>query len=121
MAYRKGEDLTERSFKFSCDAFDYCDELVRLRGIASRVAYQLFDAAGSVGANRTEAKSAYSRRDFKAKNAISLREVREANFWLRLADAKRLGNDPLRRQLLDESNHLISIYVEVVRRLGDDH
>jgi four helix bundle protein len=119
MAARTDEDLTDRSFKFSCDVFDYCDELVRLTGIAPRIARQLFDAAGSVGANRAEAKSAYSRRDFRAKNAISLREAREANFWLRLADAKRLGTATLRQRLLDESNQLISIYVEVVRNLKD--
>jgi four helix bundle protein len=119
MAFRKDEDLTERSFKFSCDVYDYCDELVRLGGLAPRVAYQLFDAAGSVGANRTEAKSASSRRDFRAKNSISLREVREANYWLRLADSKKLGNSILRERLLAESNQLISIYVEVVRSLSD--
>ena len=119
MASRRDEDLTERSFKFSCDAYDYCDELVRLGGLAPRVAFQLFDAAGSVGANRTEAKSAYSRRDFRSKNSISLKEVREANFWLRLADAKKLGNETLRKRLLDESNQLVSIYVTAVRNLGD--
>jgi len=119
MAYRNNEDLTERSFRFSCDVYDYCDELVRLSGLAPRVGYQLFDAAGSVGANRTEAKSASSRRDFRSKNSISLREVRDANFWLRLAEAKKLGNSALRHRLLDESNQLISIYVEVVRNLRD--
>ena len=119
MPRSRDEDLTERSFQFSCDVYDYCDELVRLGGVAPRIAYQLFDAAGSVGANRAEAKSAYSRRDFRSKNSISLKEVREAHFWLRLADAKGLGNTALRRRLLDESNQLISIYAAAVRNLED--
>ena len=75
------EDLTERTFRFACDVYDYCDELERLPGLARRIALQLFDAAGSVGANREEAKGAYSRRDFAAKNGIVLKECREANFW----------------------------------------
>src|SRR5712692_2501942 len=90
------EDLTARTFQFACDVYDFCEQLTRQPGLAMRVAYQLFDAAGSVGANREEAKAAHSRREFTAKNAISLKECREANFWLRLADAKSLGNKELR-------------------------
>ena len=117
MTPRPVADLTERSFRFTCDVYDYCDELVRLGGLPRRLAFQLFDAAGSVGANRAEAKSAYSRREFAAKNSLSLKEVREAHFWLRVADAKSLGNGSLRHRLLEESNQLISIYVTAVHSL----
>jgi hypothetical protein len=41
----------------------------------------------------------------------------EARFWLRVANAKRLGNDERRTYLLQESNELVSIYVVVVRKL----
>jgi four helix bundle protein len=111
------EDLFERCFRFTCDVYDYCEELVRLRGLPCRLAYQLFDAAGSVGANRTESKSSYSDKEFSAKNAICLKESREARFWLRVADAKRLGDERRRKYLLQESNELVSIYVVIVRKL----
>ena len=87
------------------------------RGLPCRLAYQLFDAAGSVGANRSESKSAYSDKEFAAKNAIALKECREARFWLRMADAKSLGNFDKRRYLLRESNELVAIFVVVVRKL----
>jgi four helix bundle protein len=45
----------------------------------------LFDAAGSVGANRAESKSSYSDQEFASKNAICLKECREARFWLLVA------------------------------------
>jgi four helix bundle protein len=111
------EDLFERCFRFTCDVYDYCEDLVRLRGLPCRLAYQLFDAAGSVGANRAESKSSYSDKEFAAKNAICLKESREARFWLRVADAKRLGNETRRRKLLQESNELVSIYAVIVRKL----
>ena len=111
------EDLFERSFRFTCDVYDYCEDLVGLRGLPCRLAYQLFDAAGSVGANRAESKSAYSDKEFAAKNAICLKECREARFWLRVADAKRLGSEGRRKYLLQESNELVSIYVVIVRKL----
>ncbi|HEV8211921.1 MAG TPA: four helix bundle protein [Vicinamibacterales bacterium] len=111
------EDLFERSFRFTCDVYDYCEDLVRLRGLPCRLAYQLFDAAGSVGANRAESKSSYSDKEFASKNAICLKESREARFWLRVADAKALGNSDRRKRLLQESNELVSIYAVIVRKL----
>src|SRR5262245_58130303 len=110
------EDLTQRTFKFSCDVYDFCEELSKAPGLARNIAWQLFDAAGSIGANRVEAKSAYSRRDFTAKNGIVLRECREANFWLRLAEAKSLGRPELRSRLLNESDQLISIFANSQKR-----
>ena len=111
------EDLFERSFQFTCDVYDYCEDLVRLRGLPCRLAYQLFDAAGSIGANRAESKSSYSDKEFAAKNAICLKESREARFWLRVADAKALGDSGRRKRLLQESNELVSIYAVIVRKL----
>jgi four helix bundle protein len=121
MAVGPAEDLTKRMFRFTCDVYDFCEELARDPGLARRLAYQLFDAAGSVGANREEAKAAYSRREFTSKSAISLKECREANFWLRVADAKSLGSADRRTHLLNESNQLISILTTSVKRLQTSH
>jgi four helix bundle protein len=111
------DDLTRRCFEFACDAYDYCEHLVRLKGLAARVGYQLWDAASSVGANRVESKSSYSDKEFAAKNAICLKESRESLFWLRVAERKNLGDATKRESLLRESNELISIYVTIVRKL----
>ena len=114
---RGPEDLSPRCFQFSCDVYDFCQSLVRVGGLARRLGYQLFDAASSVGANRAESKSAYSRREFRSKNAICLKEAREAAFWLRLAGAKSLGDPQRRRRLIQESDELVAIFVTVVRNL----
>jgi len=74
------EDLFERSFRFTCEVYDYCEDLVKLRGLPCRLAYQLFDAAGSVGANRAESKSSDSDKEFAAKNAICLKESPRPGF-----------------------------------------
>ena len=85
-----------------------------------RIAYQLFDAASSIGSNLEEAKSSYSRKEFAAKNCISLKESREAGYWLRVADTKRLGPAQLRAKLLAESNKLTAILTTIVKRLQRD-
>jgi four helix bundle protein len=110
-------DLCDRSFEFTCDIYDYCDELVKLRGLPCRLAYQLFDAAGSIGANRTEAESAYSDKEFASKNSICLKECSEARFWLRLADRKNLGDAGPRKRLLREAGELVHIYAMIVNKL----
>jgi four helix bundle protein len=69
----RGIEFRERAFRFTCDIFDFCEELAAQPGMRRRVAYQLFDAVSSIGANLEEAKAAYSRRDFASKNSISLR------------------------------------------------
>jgi len=45
---------------------------------------QLIKAASSTGANYEEAQAASSKADFIYKTEISLKEMRESNFWLRL-------------------------------------
>jgi len=117
MSTRPIEDLSERSFEFTCDVYDYCEDLMVLGGLARRLGYQLWDAASSVGANRSESKSSYSDKEFAAKNAICLKECREAFFWLKVAERKSLGNAARRKYLLQESNELVSIYVTCVRKL----
>jgi four helix bundle protein len=117
VTYSNPPDLRERSFRFACDVYDFCEELARQPGIPLRVAYQLFDAGSSVGSNLEEAKSAYSRREFTSKNGVSLKECREANYWLRMADAKGLGRGDRRKHLLRESHELISILTTIVKRL----
>jgi four helix bundle protein len=111
------EDLRARTFRFTCDVYDFCEDLSRLPGIPRRISYQLFDAAASVGANLEEAKAAYSRRDFAAQNSISLKESRESKYWLRVASAKGLGNAHLRDHLLRESDQLVAMLTSGVRRL----
>jgi len=85
--------------------------------MARRVAYQLFDAVSSIGANLEEAKGAYSPRDFASKNSISLKEARESKYWLRLAEAKSLGDKKRRQRLLKESDEWVAMLTTGVKNL----
>jgi four helix bundle protein len=75
MSREEPRELREGTFHFTCDVYDYCQALVLLSGLPRRVGFQLFDAAASVASNLEEAKAAYSRNEFAAKNAISLKRV----------------------------------------------
>ena len=97
MKYDEHQDWRERSFKFACKLFDYCDELGRSPGPARRLSYQLFDSGSSIGANLAESQASYSRKELSSKDAIALKESKETKFWLRLAEAKGLGQRELRQ------------------------
>ena len=86
-------DLGERTFVFACDIVHFCRKLSVEPGVVRHIAWQLADAGTSVAANYEEAKGSYSRREFAAKNAIVLKEAREARLWLRVIVACKLASD----------------------------
>jgi len=82
------------------------------------VAWQLARAGTSIAANYEEAKGSHSRREFAAKNAIVLKEAREARFWLRIVLACDLASDRVEVQrLYDEADQLVAIFITSVRKL----
>ena len=80
-------------------------------GVVRQIAWQLADAGTSIAANYEEAKGSYSRREFAAKNAIVLKEAREARLWLRVILACGLAAEADARPLYDEANELVVIFI----------
>src|SRR5438270_4978664 len=106
MASQHPSDLRERVFDFVCAVVVFCRELSKGSGVDRQIAWQLAAAATSVGSNLEEAKAAYSRRDFAAKNAISLKEAREALYWLRVIQRCGLASTERTQPLLLEASEL---------------
>ena len=77
------EGLGERLFQFALKTIKFCKTIKY--SIENKVLVnQLVKSATSSGANFEEAQSASSKADFKHKIDISLREMRESNYWLRI-------------------------------------
>jgi four helix bundle protein len=101
-------------------AQDFCEAVMRfVKTIApepgTRNAIdQLVDAAGGVSANRQEATSASSRREFIRFNEIALRCVKESGVWLRACQAAEWGEPQSRLRLLEETIHLKRIFGAIV-------
>ena len=110
-------DLGERTFWFACNVFHCCRGLSREPGIVRNTAWQLAAAATSAAANYQEAKAAYSRRDFAAKNSIVLKELRESLLWLRIIIECQLGALTEAESLRQEANELVSIFTAGMKRL----
>ena len=117
MANERKADLRERMFEFACDVVRFSRRLSKEPGVVREIAWQLADAATSAGANMEEAKAAYSRRDFAAKNSISLKEMRESLYWLRVIRRCDLAPIAEVQPLLNEANELTSMLTAGMKRL----
>lgn len=76
-------DLSKRLFRFSVDVIKMLKSLEGGNEIRI-ISNQLGKAATSSGANYEEAQGAVSKADFANKVGISLKEMRESNYWLRI-------------------------------------
>jgi len=79
------------------------------------VGLQLVRSATSSGANYCEACGAESRQDFAHKLQLTLKELRETDYWLRLIARAELIMPGRLKDIMAEANELISICVAAVR------
>ena len=104
-------DLAERLFQFAVRVIKFLRHLPDEPEI-NNIRYQLSKSSSSSGANYEEAQAAYSKQDFLFKIDISLKEMRESNYWLRLINATLEFEGDLKTELtflIAESGELKNI------------
>lgn len=111
-----GNELQKRIFEFIVRVIEF------LRTLANTqenyvIKNQLIKSSTSFGANYEESQAASSKADFTYKVEISLREMRETNFWLRLIERvnqnAKIDFNEL-KYLMDESGELKLILGSIV-------
>jgi four helix bundle protein len=101
-------DLDERLLKYGARIIKLVGALPRTI-VGKRLGDQLLRSGTSVGANFQEACAAESRDDFIHKLQVSLKELRESLYWLRLiAKTETLPGKQL-SSIIDESQQLLAI------------
>lgn len=103
----RGQNISDRLLKFTADVLRFSRTLPRDRASRSIVT-QMTDSATSGGANYEEARGAESRQDFIHKVGVSVKELRETTYWIRLAHEIPLSRADV-SALLDEANQLTAI------------
>ena len=108
-------DVDERAFRFLCDVIRFVRTVGPEQSIR-RLVDQLVASAGSIAANRQEARGASSRREFIRFNEIALRSANETVLWLRAFADARIGDRDVGVALLEEARQLASIIGAIVVR-----
>ncbi len=98
-------DLGERLLEYGARIIKLVESLPNTL-VGRRVGDQLLRSGMSAGANYEEARGAESKDDFVHKLQISLKELRESNYWLRLLVKSEKVSAERMNDLLDESNQL---------------
>ena len=111
---RKPFDLRERLFEFACLIVRVVQFLHTRGPVAAALSYQLLKCGTSAGANYEEADDGSSSKDTAAKLKITLRELKESKFRLRILRRCSLlttDHDPL----INEAGELIKIVATLLR------
>ncbi|OGG91494.1 four helix bundle protein [Candidatus Kuenenbacteria bacterium RIFCSPLOWO2_02_FULL_42_16] len=105
-------DLEERCSVFAENVVVLCKK-IKLNDLNKSIIIQLIRSATSIGANYMEANGASSKKDFKNKIFICLKEARETKHWLRLL--ARLEEEHIRqcRILWQEVHELCLIFGKI--------
>ncbi len=113
----KAQDIRERSFRYALQALKLFQLLKLQRNDASSIlSKQYLRAATSVGANLEEAYAAESKRDFLHKCRISLKEIRECRYWLRLISESGTLSTLQLTELLTETREIVAILTTIVKK-----
>jgi len=111
-------ELTDRLLNFSINTIRL------LRKVANTeeykiIKYQLIKSSTSSGANYEEAQGGSSRADFRNKVFISLKEMRESNYWMKVLrginENKELNKEIV--ELVNESQELKNILGSIASKL----
>ena len=109
-------DLCDRLFEFSVSSIEFLKKLP-YSPENKTIRTQLSKSACSAGANYEEAQAGSSKADFTKKIRISLREMRESNYWLRIIKRTvKEVNETKLDSLIKESVELKNILGKIVQR-----
>src|SRR5438309_551132 len=97
----KGDDIAMRLVALAVSVVKIVDALPDTPA-GKHVAGQLLRSGTSPGANYEEARGAESRRDFVHKVGITLKELQETRYWLRVVAGANLAACNVLQQLLLE-------------------
>ena len=111
-------ELAQRLFDFSINSLKLTSKLPNTPEFKV-IRHQLAKSATSCGANYEESQTGSTKADFAHKIRITLREMRESNFWLRIIKSfnnEFYDSDNL-NHLIDESNQLRKILATILNKV----
>lgn len=102
--------IRKKSFDFACEIVKYCDILKAQKDF--ELASQLLKSGTSIGANTREAQRGVSRKDFKNKFGIALKEADETMYWLQILEAT---DRKVPKGMMNKCDELIRILVAIIK------
>ena len=105
--------LRKKSFEFSLKIIKIYKFLIKHNEYV--LSKQILRSETSIGANIVEANDAISKKEFRAKMSVSLKEARETKYWLDLLVESGFLSKKQVENVDNLLNELISMLVKVVK------
>jgi four helix bundle protein len=109
--------IQQKSFAFALEIVLLYRKLISQREYV--LSKQLLESGTSIGANVEEATAGASRKDFRAKMSIALKEARETRYWLRLLQESDLAVVDVANELT-HVQELIRILTSIVKTIDEN-
>ena len=106
----KESPIRIKSFEFACEIVKYCDLLKENKDF--ELASQLLKSGTSIEANTREAQRGVSKKDFKNKFGIALKEADETKYWLEIL--KETGRE-VPKDMVNKCEELIRILESIIK------
>ncbi|MCM1332341.1 MAG: four helix bundle protein [Bacteroides sp.] len=81
------------------------------------LADQILRSGTSIGANISESVDAVSKKDFRNKLSIALKECSETKYWLEIIHEAAIINDELFKSLYNDCSEIYAILSSIVKTL----
>ena len=111
-------DLQERTAKFGEEVISFARS-INQDGVSTPIVQQLVRSATSIGANYCEADGAGSRKEFRYRISLCLRESKETQYWLRMIGKACPDEVESARVQWKEATELSKIFATIYRKTPD--
>jgi four helix bundle protein len=110
-----GNVVLEKSFNFSVRIVKLYKHIKLKDRDIEPLLKQVLRSGTSIGANITEAQSAYTKKDFINKLGISLKEARESEYWIRLLTATNHLDKKESDSIQKDCEELIKLLTTIIK------
>ena len=106
--FMKGDDIAERLLDFSTRIIKLANALPKST-VGKHICGQITRSGTSAGANYEEARGAESSADFIHKLGVTLKELRETRYWLKIIAKANLLPCNRMKEIIQETDELCKI------------
>src|SRR5574338_1088521 len=107
--------ILEKSFKFAIRIIRFYKLKLSSDYHLNSLFKQLLRSGTSIGANVSEAQSAFTKKDFINKLGISLKESRETEYWLRLLKESEVISLKEFNSLFSDSDEISKLLTSIIK------
>jgi len=107
--------ILEKSFNFSVRIVKFYQLKIKHNYNLDPLFKQLLRSGTSIGANVSEAQSAFTKKDFINKLGISLKESKETEYWLKLLNKTEIISEKEFKSLFNDCEEISKILTSIIK------